>query len=1448
MGAAGVDAGEPDGPNFSSTIEEQQNPETETRSEPGGDDLGRDLSGDKAPVPCHADGPVEGIADAPGESEDPAEPGQERDGAQGSSLAPLSAAWASVIREPEPPGADGTTAPLLVEEDSIVPNQAAEISEADDSPGPFGEELPIATSMVNESPDSPRNHEGEEPSEHSGDSPATEEQAPTGEAEADDPFASANEPDIGFESEFESEVEEIGAAGGHEPDVPSWLNGPELKLPGIGGPVDQVEQEQKTDSACIGKSSEEVGAGADSEPAELKNGTGSLAKADSPFAPLEVPKVEPGELAAEMTETVTGGMGSANEMSSPQVDPETAIEKEHSDPEPGAVADEETKAAGSVDETRSAADVSENTETSKSQTFAWLRRLGAKSASDGEEDTAPDSHKDEANSDGDGDGIGDTDARVPQSDFDAMAEDRQPELNSDPVATEAEENSTSEPVSDADAQEEKVETDNPLFSMLGMPDSRPADEVARLFSDQEAGVDPDDTLSPLSENSGTKPKEESAGNDWQLAAMGAAEKEECKAEGEDVPESGEGFASSESAALPQLPLSDLSAKLAHPPCTEDSESGSPSPGETSGTNEELVSAAMTGAVESDTELPSSGSDSDVDNDLEAPAEEPEKIESIPAPESEFATAPDTPDASTDNPAPPVSEWTPFEFSDAEKNVKPSTNMNPITPSNPSPNTPSETSSGDAEDKIESGELADSAAPSTVPGASAQTSEESPASAVAGDDSPPQTVKKSALPPLVGMAGVAGFPLAGNEEKAATGGPNVEQTPPPPQGEVAADPPESGDAEPPAETGNGSPEADEGSSPVKDWMADLEKESTENDEPASPQPRSDADSSGQDVASDGNSAVQALAEAAADDDSSDEAEMDPARADALARFAARIDGAALENAAPADDDGGSGDESDSDSELLPWEKVAQENKAKAENGGSADAEDSKGKILESGDGNVRIDLDEEPKEKEDTFVNNEHKSAEMSEEEAAREKEYAAIIMGQAAGGGAPMTNHQRRKRLKKKRRRRILMTLFVLFLGSVGALMYYKPGFQPKNLKTAVSTSWNEGKSQFDKGKLSDFSAIVDPLIALWEMGPDGAAGGKDDREPAPGNTATAQAAPPTAPAEPVTSPGPEPVAPSKPTPVSILPKPKPDVVVAIPAPDKAKPVVARPVALPEGSAATPHAAGTATSNGETAAVPDSFTRPAPGETDEQRGARLGGEQVLKGFYGAKGAEEKLGFVLSPNEVAAEIEEAYPSPVDSPTIRSMEFKGRLVDSGTQRAFGVFDVRENENGDRHRWCVPEVSRGEFKIDWGLYRQLANDELTRFLADPKAEPIELRLLLRRGAEVAAEESPWSEPSLEMAVLMPLDDGSPSRILMKRSTHDDLGLNRDLGDGMARVGNFQLSWVADGEGSEGGATPSITAIKNWGAWPASPASTADAQTSVSSDSGEKIGADEADSDSGQ
>ena len=795
---------------------------------------------------------------------------------------------------------------------------------------------------------------------------------------------------------------------------------------------------------------------------------------------------------------------------------------------------------------------------------------------------------------------------------------------------------------------------------------------------------------------------------------------------------------------------------------------------------------------------------------------------------------------------PSSEWTPFEFSDAEEKAKPILSMNPIRPSDFTPNPPTET--GESVEKNAEVPGAETGNEETVTSPTESSAKSGAGAdvigdAVAGEDSKPQTVKKSALPPLVGMAGLAAFPLAAGEANEKSDEPDAESaaggSTPDEGGDQAGESNKqsvlkdsANDGAPaisdsvaatsdfildPADGQNA--EADD-SSPVADWLAGTKSDAADSEEPKIFEFETQ----------------QASADKDAESTASGE-EMDPGRADALARFAARIDGDALEQSADSAEK--EEESSDEDSGLLPWEKVEQQAKAKTEGGASAGDEDT-GAELASEDGNVVVNLDKEEKEEkeekgeEDDFEVKEHESAELSEDEAALEAEYASIIPGQANGDGVPATNPHRAKRLKKERRRRILMVLFVLFLGGVGALMYFKPGFRPATLKVAVATSWAEGKTQFDNGKLSDFKAIVGPLIELWHMGPDGG----EKETSAPADTATVRT---TAPVAPATSP--KAVAPPKPAPVSVIPSPQPEVAVTIPGGQKPRAVVARPGALPSGGD-DGHAVGTPKGDGEKALAGDSFTHAAPGETEEQRSARLSGEQVLKDFYNARTAEEKLTFIFNANKVSTEIEDAYPSPVDAPTIRSMEFKGRLVDSGTQRPFGVFDVRENENGDRHRWCVPEVSSGKFKVDWGLYRQLANDELTRFLADPGSEPTELRLLLRRVAEVAAEDSPWNEASLEMLVLMPLDDGSPSKILMKRSTHDELGLNRDLGDGMARVGNFQLEWVAggaDGEGStDGVASATIVAINNWGAWSTASASDeGEKQTSVtpvSDDAGEE------------
>jgi len=421
-------------------------------------------------------------------------------------------------------------------------------------------------------------------------------------------------------------------------------------------------------------------------------------------------------------------------------------------------------------------------------------------------------------------------------------------------------------------------------------------------------------------------------------------------------------------------------------------------------------------------------------------------------------------------------------------------------------------------------------------------------------------------------------------------------------------------------------------------------------------------------------------------------------------------------------------------------------------------------------------------------------------------------------GMVPTVNmvRERRKRRAARRRKRVLMFLMVV-AAAVAGLMYFKPGLRPEHLQPAVMASFEEGKSQLTNGEGKfNIDLIFAPIKKLWTQN-------REKKSDDPGSTKIVipdvDGKPASAPEVQVAKTESTPEATGEPNidddaPVKILSLADAD----------APPSGEADTGQIGGEAATVAVAtpgvGAATMDepisgaGATAVDEVELTRSSPGENDETRHVRLGGEALLKQFYAARSAEGKLAFVLDPGAVASSLEEAFPSPVEIPSIRSMQFKGRLVDSGSKRAFGVFDVRENENGDRHRWCVPEVSPGEFKLDWMLYQQLANDQLTRFLATPGAGSETFRLLIRRGPVMAEAERPWDEETLEMHLLMPLDDGEPSRILITRSLHDELGFNSDLADGAARVAKVQLSWK-EADSEAGLKVPTITGFERWGAW---------------------------------
>ena len=437
-------------------------------------------------------------------------------------------------------------------------------------------------------------------------------------------------------------------------------------------------------------------------------------------------------------------------------------------------------------------------------------------------------------------------------------------------------------------------------------------------------------------------------------------------------------------------------------------------------------------------------------------------------------------------------------------------------------------------------------------------------------------------------------------------------------------------------------------------------------------------------------------------------------------------------------------------------------------------------------------------------------ADAAEVPPAKTKSNSAIEGADPSVTSGPKVNKVRERRNRRKVRRLVAILLFLVIpAAGIASLMYFKPAFRPKQLQPALMAAFDEGKDQFaDSEKAFDIQSIIAPITALWTRGPQPVAEESSDADVIAAEEVGAPGAPEVKPA---------------------------DTVVE-------KTLVAE-VAAPVGNAASGSAPDGTEKDGDVADAVDvavatspesgpaadldanvvggaspadevELTRAGPGENDETRRVRTEGEAILKQFYAARSAEGKLAYVLNPGSVAAAIEDAFPSPVEIPSIRSMAFKGRLVDSSTKRVFGVFDVRENENGDRHRWCVPEIAPDQFKVDWELYQQLAGDELTRFLATPGAQPETFRLLIRRGPLMAEAERPWNEETLEMHLLMPLDDGKPSRVLMTRSRHDELGFKSDLADGAARVGKVQLSWKESAT-EPGLKVPTISAIERWGAW---------------------------------
>lgn len=208
------------------------------------------------------------------------------------------------------------------------------------------------------------------------------------------------------------------------------------------------------------------------------------------------------------------------------------------------------------------------------------------------------------------------------------------------------------------------------------------------------------------------------------------------------------------------------------------------------------------------------------------------------------------------------------------------------------------------------------------------------------------------------------------------------------------------------------------------------------------------------------------------------------------------------------------------------------------------------------------------------------------------------------------------------------------------------------------------------------------------------------------------------------------------------------------------------------------------------------------------------GREVIEAFYGTKAIDERSEFVIEPDLYQPEMEAYYRRFQELPTLEGVEFRGPMRDAASGRWFGVFDVQEKENQSTHRWCLVQVRPGEMKLDWNIYQQLIDQSLDRFLDDPEAEPKDFRLVIRRGIEAPSDQNPWSDRTWELHIQPPLDMKGPRVIVIPESKYQELGLDKALVGGNARIGRVEMSWVAS-EVEPLVKIPTVTKVLGWGAW---------------------------------
>lgn len=263
------------------------------------------------------------------------------------------------------------------------------------------------------------------------------------------------------------------------------------------------------------------------------------------------------------------------------------------------------------------------------------------------------------------------------------------------------------------------------------------------------------------------------------------------------------------------------------------------------------------------------------------------------------------------------------------------------------------------------------------------------------------------------------------------------------------------------------------------------------------------------------------------------------------------------------------------------------------------------------------------------------------------------------------------------------------------------------------------------------------------------------------------------------------------------------------------------PPAAPSTTVAeSPAPADTALPNASTVPPATDSAQAAAPSAPEDPGQRMAailepvGTEVLESYYASDAIDARAAFVIDSIENQPKMEAYYRRYQTLPTVRDIAFRGPMRDAASGRWFGVFDVRENENEEVHRWCVVQVRPGEMKLDWVIYQQLIDESLDRFLADPASPAKDFRLVIRRGEQAPSDENPWPGTTWELHLQPPLDMKPGRVVLIKESDFQQLGLDTALIGGNARIGRVELGWVAS-DLEPLTRVPTVTKVLGWGAW---------------------------------